>query len=325
MHVPRRALTLLQTRLAAGCAAALAVALAGGSKDDPPGTRLLRPRRLVLLGALGACLAGVPADGAAARAAVGSAPRLATGSVNWAGYAITGAAGSPARFQAVSANWVQPSVACSGGASHSGFWVGLGGYRRNSRALEQVGTESDCAVAGRPTYFAWYELVPRAAFRLGLKVHPGDSIAAGVTVTGRRVKLSLRDLTTLEGSTRTVRASALDVSSAEWIAEAPSICNGHNSCQVQALEDFGPVAFSNCYATSADGHAGPLGAPAWSPVALELLDVGAGPGRSGSGGSAPVGTAAPTGLTAGGSGFSVAWREASAPAGTPPAIGPPGG
>jgi hypothetical protein len=282
-------------------------------------------RRLVLVAAVAVSLASVLAECGAALAGAPSSARLATLSSNWAGYAVTGTSRSPVRFKSVSAHWVQPSVICAGGRSYSGFWVGLGGYHQSSRALEQTGTEADCGGSGNPSYFAWYELVPKGPVELGLKVRPGDSITASVTVVGQRARFSLRDLTTSRAYSKAVRASVTDVSSAEWIAEAPSVCGSQNSCHVLPLANFGTVQFSNSSATSTSGHAGPIGNSAWSLTALELLDLGGGFGHGRFRSSPPVTTATPTSLTSSGSAFTVAWRQAPLPARTPAPIGPPGG
>ena len=66
-----------------------------------------------------------------------------------------------------------------------------------------------------------------------------------------------------------------DVSSAEWIAEAPSICDQTGNCQPLALGDFGTVRFSNASAIS-NGHTGPISDPLWTtqPVALNGSSAG---------------------------------------------------
>jgi hypothetical protein len=216
---------------------------------------------------------------------------------------------------------VQPSVTCTGRAAFSGFWVGLGGFRQSSDALEQIGTEADCGVSGHGTYYAWYELVPKSPVMLKLMVHPGDTIAASVTVFGQRVTFALRDLNTRASYATRQRASATDVSSAEWIAEAPSACVGQ-SCHVLPLANFGSVPFSAAAATTRSGDRGPIGGSSWSLTPLELLDLAGDFGPSGFGQSASVATAAPTSLTSSGSAFTVAWEQMAAPSGTPAPMGP---
>jgi hypothetical protein len=283
----------------------------------PRGAGIFSLRRALLGGASLWVAAALLAAGTATATPVAS-QRFATVSSNWAGYAVTG---SSVRFKSVSAHWVQPAVSCAGHPGYSGFWVGLGGYHRGSAALEQMGTEADCSASSGGRYFAWYELVPKGPVDLRLAIHPGDRIATSVTVSGRHVRLALRDLTTGAAYSSTQRASAIDVSSAEWIAEAPSVCYGQN-CHVLPLADFGSVAFSAGSATATNGHEGPIGDSAWSPTALELLGFSGGLGPARFGQSATVGTATPTSLTSAGSAFTVAWQQTSAPPETPGRVGP---
>src|SRR5271156_2413075 len=116
--------------------------------DSTRGTRMLRGRRLLLATAVAVGLTTSLLDCGTAIAQPSSTPRFDTMSSNWAGYAVTGTSKSPVRFRTVSAHWVQPSVPCTSGQSYSGFWVGLGGYRQSSQALEQIGTDADCSSSG---------------------------------------------------------------------------------------------------------------------------------------------------------------------------------
>ena len=77
---------------------------------------------------------------------------------NWAGYAVHYPGVS---FRQVSGTWKQPNATCVPGQStYSAVWVGIGGYKPTSHALEQIGTEADCNAAGNTVVSAWYELVP---------------------------------------------------------------------------------------------------------------------------------------------------------------------
>jgi hypothetical protein len=292
-----------------------------GAKDDPPAEpRILSRSRRALLALATLCLTSALGCGTA-MATPSPALHFPAVSSNWAGYAATATSGSSLRFKSVSAHWVQPSVTCAGRPAYAGFWVGLGGYRRSANALEQIGTEADCSSSGGGNYYAWYELVPRGPVMVSLTVHPGDTIAASVTVAGRRVVLALRDLTTRASSLTRQRASAIDVSSAEWIAEAPSLCLGEN-CRVLPLADFGSVSFSGASATTTNGDSGAIGASSWSLSALELLDLSGDFGNARFGRPQTVATAAPTSLTSSGTAFTVAWKQVSAPSGSPAPIGP---
>jgi hypothetical protein len=244
----------------------------------------------------------------AALCCLGSAPAAeATSSTssNWAGYAVMR---SGLGFHRVSAAWTVPTVDCSSaGQQWSAVWVGLGGYRNSSPALEQVGTEADCS-NGSAHYSAWYELVPAVSRDANLRVSPGDRVTASVTVTGRRVRLRLANDTTGHVFARTLSASVIDVNSAEWIVEAPSACTGSSgSCRIMPLANFGTTHVTSARATTAGGHSGPIGDPAWSVVAITLAsDVQRfdGPGRAPGGGAT---NAAPSALDPAGGAFDVTW------------------
>jgi hypothetical protein len=235
-------------------------------------------------------------------------------SANWSGYAVgSSSADSSQQFKSVSGSWVQPSAKCTSGQSYSAFWVGLGGSGQ-SNALEQTGTEADCKSDGTASYFAWYELVPSPPVRVALAVAPGDHISSQVTVAGRNVTVALSNQTTGASFTKTLQMSDPDVSSAEWIAEAPSSCDQSvASCTPLPLTDFGTVTFTGASATTSDGHSGPISDPDWSAAAVQLS-----PGEQSSGfGNAQFASeqssagAAPSSLSSDGSSFSVAWAQSS--------------
>jgi hypothetical protein len=250
--------------------------------------------------ALALCIVGA----ASAQAAT------ATTSSNWAGYAVrrTGIA-----FRHVSGTWTVPAVDCSSGdRSYSANWLGLGGYSTTSQALEQLGTESDCA-SGKATYSAWFEVVPDAAVTAKLTIKPGDVIFASTAVAGTVVTLKLIDRTTGGTATRTVHATTVDTSSAEWIVEAPSLCTGSTdaSCRQTALANVGTTGFSAARATTTSGHVGTVLDSAWNAIALTLSPSahrGPGflPGRFAGAPPAPGTTATPGALTAVGDAFTVA-------------------
>ena len=209
---------------------------------------------------------------------------------NWAGYAVTGA-----RYRRLTGSWTVSRGTCtSGQAGYSATWIGLGGYDESSQALEQTGTEFDCSASGRAHYSAWYELVPAAAHGVRLKVRPGDRIASAVTVSGRRVTLTLRNRTTGKSFRRQATMSAPDMSSAEWIVEAPAACDASGRCRQLPLSNFQTVNFSNAHATTTSGKVGTISQPGWSVSKIEL-------------GSAAV----PSTLGAAGSAFAVAYQGQS--------------
>jgi hypothetical protein len=225
---------------------------------------------------------------AAAQAAVGrhSAPmiRVRDGrnsqSTNWSGYATTGGS-----YTDVKGSWTQPSATCSAGeTAYSSFWVGIDGDTTNT--VEQTGTDADCS-SGAPTYYAWYEMYPKFPVNFSNPVLPGDAMSAEVSTSGRgSFTLTISDATrhwtqTVNQSSRKAR-----LGSAEWIAEAPSSSGG-----VLPLADFGTVSFSNC---SANGL--PI---SQNPSVDEIVMVT----------SSGTVKAQPSGLNAGGTGFSDTWNH----------------
>jgi len=233
-----------------------------------------------------------------------------TSSSNWAGYAAHRAGVS---FRTVFASWTQPTATCARGRqTYSAYWVGLGGYSPSSDALEQAGTEVDCSPAGRIDSSAWYELVPAGSVSIRLAVRPGDRIRASVSVLDHRVTVALSDVSRHSGFVKTLRAGSVDVSSAEWIVEAPSECSGDTSCQTLPLADFASTTFSSAGARTTSGQEGSISNPAWHTTKITLTPEGRqfvvydGPGPS-------VGAALPSVLKARGTSFNVTYSRVSAP------------
>ncbi len=248
---------------------------------------------------------------------IGASAALAntTQSTNWAGYAVHRPGVS---FHHVSADWIQPSASCSGGQpSYSSAWVGLGGYSPTSDALEQIGTELDCTAGGKAVSSAWFELVPAPSKNISLAVGPGDAVHASVTVTGNRVVVELDNLTTHHRFRKTLHTHAIDVSSAEWIVEAPSECISQYTCQALPLADFGSVGFESAKVTTTSGTVGTISGTEWARTKISLT-----PGAQrlivARGSSDTAGTAAPSVLRGGGSAFEVTF--ATAPAKPAPAL-----
>ncbi len=266
------------------------------------------PWRLVRLAVL-ACAALLVASPAA------EADSTST-SANWSGYV---ASRPGLTFRAVSARWTQPTVTCTAGrTSVASPWIGLGGYHQTSRALEQIGTDAQCSASGRASYSAWYELVPAASRTIRMTVSPGDAISASVQVRGRRVRLRLTDLTTGSTFATTLSPSVVDVTSADWILEAPSECLAAvdpNSCRTLPLADFGTASFSSARATTLAGHTGAIADTAWSRAVIRLAPAAGarfGDGRGPRGGppdALSVAGAAPGALGVSGSAFDVTYVQ----------------
>jgi hypothetical protein len=270
---------------------------------------MVRRRTTAVLAAV-ACAALLPT---ALPAGAGAAMRSDT-SANWAGYVVS----KPGmRFRRVASTWVQPAASCSPGQRrYSAYWVGLGGYHSTANALEQIGTQVDCSSKGQAFTSAWYELVPAGPIPIKLAIRPGDTISASVTMTGHRVKLFMANRTLGTSFSRYVHAPHIDLTSAEWIVEAPSACDGEG-CHTLPLANFGSASFSGARATTVGGHGGPIADPAWSATAIQLspaLAFGAGVVMDSSDAGATPGD-----LSAAGDGFTVTYQDAP---GAPAASGP---
>lgn len=197
-------------------------------------------------------------------------------SSNWAGYVATGpgstamVASPSMAYSDVTGQWVEPTATCSGVPTSVAVWVGLGGYSVNSTKLEQAGTSADCSANGTASYYAWYELVPADSVNIDLKIFPGDVIASSVVINGSEVLVQITDRTRRTRFTRHLTMNAPDVSSAEWIAEAPAECMGSNACQQFALTDFDSVTFTRTYAIG-NTVPGTITDPTWTATAMELV------------------------------------------------------
>jgi Peptidase A4 family len=234
-------------------------------------------------------------------------------SSNWSGYAVTGVgstatvASTSMTFTDVTGTWTQPAAACTPGQSTSAaIWVGLGGYTVGSNALEQTGTSADCNGSGKATYYAWYELVPATSVTLKLKIFPGDVVTSTVLVKGTDVLVQVKNRTRHTAFTKHLQMAVPDLTSAEWIAEAPSECTVAGFCRTVPLTNFGSVTFGKIAALG-NGSGGTLSGPGWEPTPIQLVprarrafgDVNASA-------SSPAG-ASPTNLSADGSAFTVNW------------------
>jgi hypothetical protein len=228
-----------------------------------------------------------------------------TQSSNWAGYAVHG---SHVSYRRVFGAWRQPAPSCTAGVpTYSSVWVGLGGYSETSQALEQIGSEVDCSASGHVVSSAWYELVPAPSRNVALTVTPGDYLTAAVTVTGHNVRLEIDDVTRRTSFHRTVPVTLLDVSSADWIVEAPSECSGNSACQELALANFGSARFSRANVVTSGGYKGTIADRRWTRTKITL----AASGRHFIANSGAAATASPSMLSAGGSAFAVTYASSS--------------
>ena len=221
----------------------------------------------------------------------------------WSGYVVTG---KHVSYTTISGTWTEPAMKCSAGqpAALSAAWVGLGGL--TTKRLEQVGVDANCDAKGHAAYFAWFEILPDVAHNIPNTIASGDVI----TGTVKRIGLALVELR-VENHTRhwifdrKITWGAADVSSAEWIVEAPFSCKRF-ACQTSHLANFGTLRFKDVTAVG-NGHRGALSDPVWKTTQIDLapcIRTKASP-RAG---------ATPTPASSDGTIFDVAWvRDAGRP------------
>lgn len=172
----------------------------------------------------------------------------------------------------MSAHWTQPTLKCTPpNASFSGIWVGLGGFKLSSKSVEQIGTRLDCGVSGRIHSSAWYELAPGPSKPIRMAVSPGDRLRGSVEVTGHQAQLTLSDLTRHETFHKALPVPVPDVSSADWIVEAPTGCAAQGNCTQLPLADFGAVHIRNAQASTRSGQAGSAVSRTWTTTRILML------------------------------------------------------
>lgn len=176
---------------------------------------------------------------------------------NWAGYIVMSNAFAPQSnvVTDVQGMWIVPAVSCTDLETASSIWIGIDGDV--SKTVEQAGTEQDC-VQGKPSYFAWYELYPKAARQsLTVSINAGDVIRAEIQyVSGDDFMLSLVNQTTGDSFNVVQTGRRARRQSAEWIVEAPF------SGKILPLANFGLVTFLSATATL-KGHSGPISDTVW--------------------------------------------------------------
>jgi peptidase A4-like protein len=202
------------------------------------------PRRTVAraLAAAGAGVvlcAGLATQAAAAPHAHGDVVHIvkpglgvnANQSSNWFGYNQGTLEQGGKQFHSITGDWTVPAASRhrAGQAAASSDWIGIGGgcvdanCTVGDNTLIQTGTEQDVSASGRPSYSAWYELIPAPSLGINMTVRAGDHMHARIseTVSGSNVwKITLRDVTRNETFTTTVPYSSTHAT-AEWIEETP--------------------------------------------------------------------------------------------------------
>ena len=226
-------------------------------------------------------------------------------SANWSGYTLQDANAAGLEFTSVTGTWTVPVTTCdSTSTASAAFWVGLGGSSDTATGLEQTGTGADCS-NGTAKYYAWYEILPAASVTVPLKVKPGDQITTSVNVSGTTVLVQIKNRTRKTRFTKALTVAAPDLSSAEWIAEAPSACSNTGRCTVLPLANFGTVNFTRA-AVIASAHPGTITDPTWANAAISLVPQSSSRFFAARDSSSTAG-ATPGVLSADGRSFPVSW------------------
>jgi hypothetical protein len=232
-------------------------------------------------------------------------------SSNWSGYAAQDVNAAGLQFTSVTGTWTVPVTTCTSGSTASAaFWVGLGGASETSTGLEQTGTGADCS-NGTARYYAWYEILPAASVEVPLKVKPGDQITTSVNVNGTTTLVQIKNRTRKTSFTKALQVASPDLSSAEWIAEAPSACTSGGRCTVLPLANFGTVTFTRA-AAIASGHPGTITDPTWESDSISLVPQSANRFFATRDSSSTAG-ATPGALSADGRSFPVSWLANATP------------
>jgi hypothetical protein len=153
-------------------------------------------------------------------------------STNWFGYNQGTLEKNDTLFNSITGDWTVPTATqhTSGQAESSSDWIGIGGGCIDSgctvgdSTLIQTGTEQDVDSTGKPSYSAWWELVPAPSITItNMTVAPGDHMHASLAevVPDSNVwTITLQDVTRNESFTQTVPYTSTHAT-AEWIEETP--------------------------------------------------------------------------------------------------------
>lgn len=215
-------------------------------------------------------------------------------SSNWSGYVAMTNLQKPQKNSVsyVYGAWTVPTLSSTPDDSFCSAWVGIDGDQSNT--VEQIGTEHDWS-NGSQQNSAWFEMFPNPSYDIsGFPLQPGDVVAGVVNYIGSSTfQLMLINYTqkvfVLIPTSYTKSSTAKRVC-AEWIVEAPWLN------QTLPLANFGTIAFSDCSATIRN-FTGPINSSHWKNNSITMV----GPGN--------VTKATPSGLSNGGTAFTVTWSH----------------
>lgn len=236
-----------------------------------PGSRAFR--LVVGLGVM-LCLAAFTASSARATNAHGQLLRLITGraaslrpsvnadqSSNWFGYNQGMLEPGESAFHSITGDWVVPRASqhTKKEAEYSSDWIGIGGGCENAgctvtdSTLIQTGTEQDVSASGKPSYGAWWEIIPEPSTSIKMKVQPGNHMSAAISQgTPGEWKIVIKDLTRHESFSKSVSYSS-SYGSAEWIEETPLVIG--SNAGFAPLPNLSKTRFDHA---TANGHSAKL-------------------------------------------------------------------
>ena len=157
----------------------------------------------------------------------------ASQSNNWFGY-NQGSQERGTKFHSIAGDWTVPSARqhSKGQAESSSTWIGIGGgctdakCTKGDNTLIQTGTEQDVSASGKPSYSAWWEIIPAPSSTIAkMMVRPGDHMRASITEAPKGSEvwhISLQNLTRHETFKKTVPYTST-YATAEWIEETPIV------------------------------------------------------------------------------------------------------
>jgi len=184
-------------------------------------------------------------------------------SSNWFGYNQGTLEQDGKRFHSIAGNWTVPSARQhrKGHAEASSTWIGIGGgcidanCTMGDATLIQTGTEQDVSASGKPSYSAWWEIIPGPAIGIGkLKVRAGDRMHASISETVKRSEVWRITLTnrTRHQTFRTTVPYTSTYATAEWIEETP-LEIGTNA-GLAALPKLSRTTFNRARVNGAPAH-----------------------------------------------------------------------
>ena len=195
-------------------------------------------------------------------------------STNWFGYNQGTLEQNGKLFNSITGDWTVPTASQhnAGQAESSSDWIGIGGGCIDSGCsvgdptLIQTGTEQDVDSSGKPSYSAWWELVPAPSIAIpNMTVAPGDHMHASIAEVVPNSNLwtiTLKDVTRNESFTTTVPYTSTHAT-AEWIEETPLLIG--TDAGFASLPNLSNPAFTSATTNGANANLQPS-------EALDLVD-----------------------------------------------------